>query len=67
MRRKSTTQRLKQSIKDKKIHIEVEKPLLDNRASFNFILKEHNNGVIYMGSQIDTCFYIVYPDELGNY
>ncbi len=39
----------------------------DNRISFNFILKEHNTGVVYMGSQIDTCFYIVFIDEDWNY
>ncbi len=42
--------------------------LLDNRSSFNFILKEHKKGVLYMGSQIDTCLYVVIPDELtGKY
>jgi len=42
--------------------------LLENRSSFNFILKEHKKGVLYMGSQIDTCLYVVIPDELtGKY
>jgi IS1 family transposase len=63
VRRKTTLQRLKESIKENKIEVEVELALQDNRSSFNFILKEHNNGIIYMGSQIDTCFYIVFTDQ----
>jgi len=54
---------LKESIKEKKLEVKVDLPLVDNRSSFNFILKEHNYDTIYMGSQIDTCFYIVYQDE----
>ena len=59
----STFQRLKENNVNDKIEVEVTLSLKDNISSFNFILKEHNNGVIYMGSQIDTCFYTVFIDE----
>jgi len=54
------------SIEQKKIEINEFQELEDARTSFNFILKESTKGVIYMGSQIDTFFYILYRDEHGN-
>ena len=37
--------------------------LPDNRTGFNFVLKEHRKGIIFMGSQIDNCFFIVYTNK----
>ena len=44
------TKILKNTIKGKKIDTGVALNLTEARASFNFVLKEHRNGVIFMGS-----------------
>jgi hypothetical protein len=42
--------------------------LFDKTTSFNFILKEHRKGVLYMGCHIEMCLYVVIPDEqTGKY
>jgi hypothetical protein len=40
--------------------------LPENRVGFNFILKQSNTGVLFLGSQLDTCFYVVYKDKEGK-
>lgn len=44
------TKLLRNTIKGQKIDTGVALSLTDARASFNFVLKEHRKGVIYMGS-----------------
>lgn len=40
--------------------------LPENRVGFNFILKQSNTGVLFLGSQLDTCFYVVFKDKEGK-
>lgn len=58
---------LNHKIKEENIIIKASLLLKENRVGFNFILKEHRKGVIYMGSQIDNCLHIVFPDGKENY